>query len=503
MKITRITDDGKLLIKGELIELESNPSLLYFSGASQAVTISNTNNRLQPNNQFTWEMWFKLDGYTQYNTLMAFGGNNYDFGRMDATTRFRCHTYDVNGSQTFIGPSGFDPVDDGQWHHMSIVWDGINGKRWGFIDGVQRYYDTMATGSQPRDLSSQATFTIGGATPTSRLIKGWIKDVRMWQKARTQQEIVGSMDIELNGDEEGLLLYLPLNEGKGDVVLDKASGFEANINGAIWEGDTKSLGLDTGGNINLFGELIEYPNFNMGIKDNILMVNELIEDAELEFNPSNIDGCLVWLDANDTNSIAKGLDNRINQWNDKSGNSNHASQENPALQPVYSKDDPSVYFNMNFMDIPNVNFNSGFTICASIKPGTLVGAQSIIEQYDWAVGYGGFLLRQTHNTIGASLISSTSMVTASAPLSGERQQILAEYGTNFLKIYVDGVLISNTPHSMPILASTKPLTLGARGDTQDTNWFEGKIMEILIYDRTLSESERIEVEQYLIEKWGI
>lgn len=500
MKLARIYNDGRLAIKGELIEKVKEEPLLYFNGVSQAVTIANTNNRLQPSNTFTWEMWFKLESYTQYNTLMGFSGNNFDFGRMDSTTRFRCHTWDSNGNQTFINPSGFPSIDDGEWHHMAIVWDGINGRRWGFIDGVQRDYATMEAGTNIGSTAPFGIFTIGGATPTGRLIKGWIKEVRMWQKARTQAEILSTMDTKLVGNEDGLFVYLPLDEGKGSTLIDKSSGFEVNINGAIWEGDTKSLGLDTGGNINLFGELIEYPNFNMGIKDNILMVNELIEDVELEFNPSNIDGCVVWLDANDANSITKGLDNRINQWNDKSGNGNHANQENPALQPVYSKDDASVYFNMSFMDIPNVNFNSGFTICTSIKPSTLVGAQSIIEQYDWAVGYGGFLLRQTHNTIGASLISGTSMVTASAPLSGERQQILAEYGTNFLKIYVDGVLLGNTPHSMPILASTKPITLGARGDTQDTNWFVGDISEVIIYDRILTVEEREKLFRYMSSK---
>lgn len=209
--------------------------LLYFNGVSQAVTIANTNNRLQPSNTFTWEMWFKLESYTQYNTLMGFSSNNLDFGRMDAKTQFKCHTWDTNDAQTFVTPSGFPAVDDGKWHHMAIVWDGINGKRWGFIDGIQRYYATMAINSIIKDTSAFPIFTIGGANPTKRLINGWIKDVRMWQIARTQQEIIDNMNVNLIGDEDGLFLYLPLNEGKGNTVTDKASGFEANLNGTIWQ----------------------------------------------------------------------------------------------------------------------------------------------------------------------------------------------------------------------------------------------------------------------------
>lgn len=280
MKVARLSNDGTLILKGELIEREALPPVLYFNGASRAVTIDNTDNRLQPSDTFTWEMWFKLDGYTQYNTLMGFGGNNLDFGRMDSTMRFRCHTYDINNSQRFINPSGFNPVDDGQWHHMAIVWDGVNGESWGFIDGVQRHYATMPIESEIRDTSSLTTFTIGGATPTGRLIKGWIKDVRMWNVARTQEEILANMSSKLIGDEEGLLLYLPLDEGKGETVVDKASGFEANINSAIWEGDAKSIGLDTGGNINLFGEFVEIEDKNYLSFDGVDDYMEIPNSAE-------------------------------------------------------------------------------------------------------------------------------------------------------------------------------------------------------------------------------
>lgn len=216
------------------IEEKATFECLYFDGISQAVSIPNTNNRLQPNNQFTWETWFKLDGFTQYNTLMGFSSNNLDFGRMDTVSNFRCHTYDMNSNATFIRPSGFPSVNDGQWHHMAIVWDGVNGKLWGFVDGIQRYYATMTIGSSIRDTLPFTTFTIGGGTHNSRLIKGWMKEVRLWQVARTQEEILSTMDTRLTGSEDGLFVYFPLDEGKGDIIMDLASGFEANINGANW-----------------------------------------------------------------------------------------------------------------------------------------------------------------------------------------------------------------------------------------------------------------------------
>jgi len=212
------------------------PSVLYFDGTSQAITIPNTNNRLQPAQQMCWEMWFKLDGYTQYNTLMGFANNNWDFARMDSLIQFVCHTYNSTGSWIPIVPTGFSDINDGEWHHMAIVWDGINGERWGFIDGVQRYYATMTQGLVTRDMSSQANFTIGAVNNGgSRKIKGWIKEVRLWEIAKTQSEIIDTMNISLTGNEVGLQAYYPLNEGDGVVVHDLANGYDGLVNGATWQ----------------------------------------------------------------------------------------------------------------------------------------------------------------------------------------------------------------------------------------------------------------------------
>ena len=242
-KIARIKNN-KLYLKGVATEVSKKTPELYFNGVNPAITILNTNNRLQPSDTFTWEMWFKLDGYTQYNTLMGFSANNLDLGRMDSVNNFRCHIYDNENIQQFLNPRNIPDVNDGVWHHIAISWDNVNGVKFCLIDGILRDEGIVPIGTRIRDMSTQSIFTIGGSNPTNRLIKGWIKDVRMWNVARTQEEILADMSSKLIGDEEGLFLYLPLDEGKGETVIDKASGFEANINGAIWEGNTKSLELD-------------------------------------------------------------------------------------------------------------------------------------------------------------------------------------------------------------------------------------------------------------------
>ena len=211
-----------------------SPYVAYFDGTSNAMSLPNTSNRLQPNEQFTWEMWFKLESYTQYNTLMGFSSNNYDFGRMDTTSSFRCHIYDSNSAQQFLNPSGMPPVNDGEWHHIAIMWDSVNGEKFALVDGVQRDVGTVPVGTELRDSTPLGSFYIGGSGLTARRINGWIKEVRYWQGPRTREEILHNMHRRLNGDEPNLFVYLPFNEGSGSTVIDKASGFEVDLGGATW-----------------------------------------------------------------------------------------------------------------------------------------------------------------------------------------------------------------------------------------------------------------------------
>ena len=259
MKLARIYNDGRLAIKGELIEKVKEEPLLYFNGVSQAVTIANTNNRLQPTPQTTWELWFKIDltNHRQYDCLMGFANNNWDI-RMDSDKYFTCHWYGADNSWgSTTGVSSPYSLWDEEWHHLAIIWDGVNGVARTYVDGVLRNNRAIPK-QNPRDMSGQTHFSIGGCNNgNSRKMCGNIKEVRIWNTARTEEEIVDNMNNKLTGDEEGLTLYLPLNEGKGKIVMDRASGYETNLNGTIWQGDSKNIILTNNGNLEVYGEYIE------------------------------------------------------------------------------------------------------------------------------------------------------------------------------------------------------------------------------------------------------
>jgi hypothetical protein len=48
-------------------------------------------------------------------------------------------------------------------------------------------------------------------------------EVRIWNVARSPQEILGARDRQLLGDEPGLLVYWRLDEGSGDASSNAAA----------------------------------------------------------------------------------------------------------------------------------------------------------------------------------------------------------------------------------------------------------------------------------------
>ncbi len=55
-----------------------------------------------------------------------------------------------------------------------------------------------------------------------RYLKGALDEVRIWKVAKTADEILASMNVELNGSEPELIAYWQMNEGSGLSAADKA-----------------------------------------------------------------------------------------------------------------------------------------------------------------------------------------------------------------------------------------------------------------------------------------
>jgi hypothetical protein len=66
---------------------------------------------------------------------------------------------------------------------------------------------------------------------------GMMDEVRIWEDARTETEILNNMNRELTGSEEGLVAYYMFNEGAGQIAYD-ATGNNDGVLGTISDADS-------------------------------------------------------------------------------------------------------------------------------------------------------------------------------------------------------------------------------------------------------------------------
>jgi len=114
-----------------------------------------------------------------------------------------------------------------QWHHVAGVYEA--GTITLYIDGqVSGSHSPGGSATHSPDLPLH----IGGSPGFSgRHFHGAIDEVRIWDMARTADEIADNMTATLNSSEENLIVYLPMNEGAGEVTNDlSGSGNSGDFN---------------------------------------------------------------------------------------------------------------------------------------------------------------------------------------------------------------------------------------------------------------------------------
>jgi hypothetical protein len=124
--------------------------------------------------------------------------------------------------------NGITSIGTNKEAHIACTYDGqkmrvyLNGK----LDNEASQTGSISTGS--------AALQIGRRTGSDRYFDGVVGDVRIWNVARTQQEIQDNMNKELSGNETGLVGYWKINEGSGLTAYDSAGNNNGTIYGATW-----------------------------------------------------------------------------------------------------------------------------------------------------------------------------------------------------------------------------------------------------------------------------
>lgn len=208
------------------------------------------------------------------------------------------------------------------------------------------------------------------------------------------------------------------------------------------------------------------------------------------FGPKIVtDGLLLYLDARNPRSYSG---SSATTWSDLSGNGNNATLDPPSGGPTFnSANGGSIVFDGD-NDRASVPYNSAFNLVTS----------TTINIWYFAAAVGGWIMNRDKNAWQGYNIGPGNIVYSGEEGSNdfERNFTPSLNTWNMLTWVVNrqsGVYLlylnsvqEGAPDDIthPALTSTTPLYLGYRGVVDD-NFFNGRISNVLIYNRALTASE--------------
>lgn len=116
---------------------------------------------------------------------------------------------------------------DGEWHHLAIYKNPSGGNPYYILDDDDAV--TMAGGSNGATARDDSWKNLHDTPHMYNYLRFGGDDVdlaefRIWDVKRTATEISDNKDIELEGDEDNLVTYVPFNEGQNKYFTDVVSG---------------------------------------------------------------------------------------------------------------------------------------------------------------------------------------------------------------------------------------------------------------------------------------
>jgi hypothetical protein len=237
--------------------------------------------------------------------------------------------------------------------------------------------------------------------------------------------------------------------------------------------------------------------------------------------PTDLSGCVLWLDAQDSASVIRDGSNLVSQWSDKSGNAAHATEAVGANQPTYSA--------TGFGGLPCLDWGAGAVAARKLTtPAISYGVFTIfvVARGDSATGYcyvhdsdngtnreymlsdlsPNFNVRrggvQSCRTVG--MLSSSGIFLRDATRRMVTRQFNGLHSGNIIRTdgHAEQAATFSTLSGDPgTAASSAAVYIGNRQSADLA--FRGVFAEFIIYNRVLTEGEIVLVEQYLSTKWAL
>lgn len=223
--------DGVRWQAGTAINLQTQKRRgVTFDGADDYIDLPDMNHDFSQG--FTIEAWVWYDGFHHWSRIIDFGnGANVDnivFANEGTSNKLQLLICKGNNGQ-FCGAAGV--LETGKWMHLAVTLD---------ASGTGKLYkngNQIGTGTihLPNSVNRTQNYIGKSNWETDSYFKGKLSDLRLWNIARTADDIKNSMHLQLSGKEVGLAGYWRLDsilEGPERKVID----FSVNGNNGVVKG---------------------------------------------------------------------------------------------------------------------------------------------------------------------------------------------------------------------------------------------------------------------------
>jgi hypothetical protein len=209
---------------------------LDFDGADDKVGVMDSP-ELNPLSEMTLEAWINAEEWQSSiwaGVIMSKQGTSPDKGWCLSGGENGRVEFTVSIEETWASVATPQILGTNAWYHVAGVYTGSQLKI--YVNGLLQNEIDVEGDLTPGD---GVVVNIGdNPTWTGRFWTGRLDEIRIWEIARTQEEIQSNMSNELTGNEDGLVAYYPMNEGTGNATSDVSGndndGTLLNMDEAAW-----------------------------------------------------------------------------------------------------------------------------------------------------------------------------------------------------------------------------------------------------------------------------